>query len=123
VPSGRFNAGEKGWFWVGVVILGTIMSITGLVLLFPNFEQVRSTMQQANIVHGVGSIIFIAMSFGHIYLGTVGMEGAYQGMRTGYVDEEWAREHHELWYDEIKSGRVRTGDDTAPVAPHPKTAH
>jgi formate dehydrogenase subunit gamma len=120
VPSGRFNAGEKGWFWIGVVLLGTLMSVTGMVLLFPNFEQLRSTMQQAHIVHAVGSIVFIVMSFAHIYLGTVGMEGAYEGMRTGYVDEEWAREHHSLWYDDIKSGKVRTGDETTPAAPQPQ---
>jgi formate dehydrogenase subunit gamma len=106
VPSGRFNAGEKGWFWAGVVVLGTIMSLSGLILLFPNFEQVRSTMQQANIVHAVGSVIFIATSFAHIYLGTIGMEGAYEGMRTGSVDEEWAREHHLLWYDEVSGSKV-----------------
>jgi formate dehydrogenase subunit gamma len=80
----------------------------------------RSTMQQANIVHGVGSILFIVMSFGHIYIGTIGMEGAYQGMRTGYVDEEWAKEHHELWYDDVKSGRVKSGGDAAPAAPQPQ---
>ncbi len=120
VPAGRFNAGEKGWFWAGLVVLGTVMSVSGLIMLFPNFEQVRSTMQQANIVHGVGSIIFIAMSLAHIYLGTIGMEGAYEGMRTGYVDEEWAREHHELWYDDVKSGRVKAGGEPAPVAPQPQ---
>jgi len=121
VPSGRFNAGEKGWFWAGVVVLGTIMSISGLILLFPNFDQVRATMQQAHIVHAVAGVIFIAMSFAHIYLGTVGMQGAYDGMRHGHVDETWAKEHHELWYNDIKSGKVRTGEDRAPatVQPHP----
>ncbi len=121
VPSGRFNAGEKGWFWAGVVVLGTIMSITGLILLFPNFDQVRATMQQAHIVHAVAGVIFIAMSFAHIYLGTVGMQGAYDGMRHGYVDEAWAKEHHELWYNDIKSGKVRPGEERAPATaqPHP----
>jgi formate dehydrogenase subunit gamma len=116
VPSGRFNAGEKGWFWLSVVVLGTVMSVTGLIMLFPNFEQVRATMQQANIVHGIGGVLFIAMSFAHIYMGTIGTEGAYQGMRTGYVDEEWAKEHHELWYDDVKSGKARGGDKPAPAA-------
>ena len=117
VPSGRFNAGEKGWFWAGLVVLGTVMSISGLIMLFPNFDQVRATMQQANIVHGVGAVLFIAMSLAHIYLGTIGMEGAYEGMRTGYVDEEWVKEHHELWYDDVKSGRVKLGSEGAPVRP------
>jgi formate dehydrogenase subunit gamma len=116
VPSGKFNAGEKGWFWAGVIVLGTLMSVTGLALLFPNFDQVRTTMQQASILHGVGAVLFIALSFGHIYLGTIGMEGAYKGMHTGYVDEEWAREHHRLWYDEVKSGSNRKTADAMRVS-------
>ena len=100
VPSGRFNAGEKGWFWVGLIGLGTLMSVTGLIMLFPNFEQVRATMQQANILHGVGAVLFIAMSFGHIYIGTIGMEGAFEAMGTGTVDLNWAKEHHSLWLEE-----------------------
>lgn len=120
VPSGRFNAGEKGWFWVGLIGLGTLMSITGLIMLFPNFDQVRATMQQANVVHGIGAVAFIALSFGHIYIGTLGMEGAYQGMRTGYTDEEWLKEHHELWYNDVKSGRAKIGGEPAPVAPPPQ---
>jgi len=116
VPSGRFNAGEKGWFWVGVVILGIAMSVTGLIMLFPNFDQTRATMQLANIVHGTGAALFIALGLGHIYMGTIGMQGAYQGMRTGYVDETWAKEHHELWYDDIKSGKIsaKTDESTLP---------
>ena len=120
VPSGRFNAGEKGWFWLGVVVLGIIMTVSGLVLLFPNFDQVRSTMQTANIVHGIGGVVFIAISFGHIYLGTIGMQGAYEGMRTGYVDEEWAKEHHELWYKDVKAGKTDGGSEPAPAAPQPQ---
>ena len=116
VPSGRFNAGEKGWFWLGVVVLGTVMSVSGLIMLFPNFDQVRTTMQQANIVHGAAGVIFMAMAFAHIYLGTIGMEGAYDGMRHGYVDEEWAKEHHQLWYDDVKSGRVKSPGEPAPAA-------
>ena len=90
VPSGRFNFGEKSWFWLGVVVLGVIMSITGIIMLFPNFDQLRETMQQADVIHVIGAVIFVALSFGHIYVGTIGVEGAYQSMRTGYVDEVWA---------------------------------
>ncbi|MBM3368083.1 MAG: formate dehydrogenase subunit gamma [Betaproteobacteria bacterium] len=104
IPSGRFNAGEKAWFWGGVVVLCLIVSVSGLVMLFPNFEQLRSTMQQMNIIHGVAALLVIAASLGHIYMGTIGVEGAYQSMRTGYVDEIWAKEHHQYWYDEVKSG-------------------
>jgi formate dehydrogenase subunit gamma len=105
VPSGRFNAGEKVWFWGGVVVLSVIVSWSGLILLFPNFDQTRAVMQEAWIWHAVAALIYIALALGHIYLGTLGVEGAYQAMRTGYVDEVWAKEHHPIWYDEVKSGR------------------
>ena len=105
VPSGRFNGMEKMWFWGGMVLLGTIMSVTGLILDFPNWNQGREVMQQANVIHAIAAVLFIAGAFGHIYIGTIGMEGAYRGMRDGYVDETWAREHHSLWYDEVRQGK------------------
>jgi formate dehydrogenase subunit gamma len=122
VPSGRYNAGEKGWFWAGVVVLGIVVSVSGLVLLFPNFEQTRATMQQAWIWHAGAALLFMAVSLGHIYLGTIGVEGAYQAMRTGYVDESWAKEHHELWYNETKGGaRGGSAGGAVPAgAPHMK---
>ena len=104
-PSGRFNAGEKVVFWVGLLVLGAAVSITGLILDFPNWNQGRELMQQANVIHAIAAIFFIALIMGHAYLGTIGMEGAYRAMRTGYVDEQWAREHHALWYEEVKQGR------------------
>ena len=108
LPSGRFNAGEKIWFWAGVVVLGVVLSASGFVLdmLVPNLAYTRANMQLANIVHLVAAVLVVPMSLGHIYLGTIGMEGAYQSMRTGYVDDTWAREHHEYWYEDIASGRV-----------------
>ena len=63
-------------------------------------------MQLANGIHLVGAVLVSAMSLGHIYLGTIGMEGAYAAMRHGYVDDTWASEHHDLWYDEVVSGKV-----------------
>jgi formate dehydrogenase subunit gamma len=103
VPTGRFNAGEKGWFWFGVVGLSIAVSWSGLILLFPNFDQTRAVMQDAWVVHAIAALFYIALAFAHIYLGTIGVEGAYEGMRTGYVDEAWAKEHHEYWYDEVKA--------------------
>jgi formate dehydrogenase subunit gamma len=121
VPSGRFNAGEKVWFWVGVIGLSVIVAWSGLILLFPNFDQTRAVMQQAWIWHVVAAIVYIALSLGHIYLGTLGVEGAYQAMRTGYVDEVWAKEHHEIWYQEVKSGsRAAAGGAVPAGAPHMK---
>ena len=58
------------------------------------------------MVHAVATLLMMAMFIGHIYIGTLGMSGAYQAMRTGYVDEAWAKEHHELWYDDIAAGKI-----------------
>jgi formate dehydrogenase subunit gamma len=105
VPSGRFNGLEKMWFWGGLTLLGLVMAATGLILDFPNWDQSRQLMQLANVVHDVAAVLFICGALGHAYMGTIGMEGAYHAMREGYVDEEWAREHHSLWYDEVRAGR------------------
>jgi formate dehydrogenase subunit gamma len=116
VPSDRFNGGEKMWFWGGVLFLGAIVSITGLILDFPNFNQTRQTMQIANVVHAVAAILFMLGAMGHIYIGTIGMAGAIDGMKTGYVDEAWAKEHHEYWYNDVKAGRIAGDADAPPVA-------
>jgi len=120
IPSGRFNAGEKGWFWIGVVALSVVVSYTGVILLFPNFDQTRATMQEAWIWHATAALIYIAISLGHIYMGTIGVEGSYQSMRSGAVDETWAREHHSIWHDEVKSGTSAAGGAVPAGAPHSK---
>lgn len=102
VPSFRFNGGEKVWFWLGVFLLGLAVSVSGLILNFPNFEQGRWVMQTAHIVHLAGSLLVVGLACGHTYLGTLGVPGAYEAMRYGRVDETWAKEHHEYWYDEVK---------------------
>lgn len=102
VPSWRFNFGEKFMFWFGVVFLGLAVSISGLIMDFPNFGQTRDTLQTVNIIHAVGALLFVCLMLGHIYIGTIGMEGAYAAMRTGQVDETWAKEHHELWYNQAR---------------------
>ena len=108
VPSHRFNAGEKVVFWFGVLGLGVIVVASGLVLdkLIPGLIYERGTMQIANMIHGVACVLMMAMFMGHIYMGTIGMQGAYSAMREGYVDETWAKEHHELWYNDIKAGKI-----------------
>ena len=119
VPSGRFNAAEKLWFWLGVVLLSVVMIWSGLILLFPNFDQTRATMQEAWIWHATAAIFYIVAALGHIYIGTIGVEGAYQNMREGVTDEVWAREHHELWYNEVKSGKAGAAGGAIPAgAPH-----
>ena len=125
VPSHRFNAGEKVIFWGGVFLLGVIVVASGFVLdkIVPGVAYTRGTMQVANMVHGVATVLMMALFLGHIYIGTLGMKGAFSAMRSGRVDEGWAREHHELWYDDIKAGKIpaqRSGSggiaDTQPDA-------
>jgi len=103
VSAGFFNTGEKIWFW-SVMLLGLTVSISGLVLVFPVFGQGREIMQLALIVHGIAAVLFIAGSLGHIYIGTLGTEGSLESMTTGYVDENWARGHHDRWYAEATQG-------------------
>jgi len=119
IPSGRFNAGEKTWFWAGVLVLSVVMAWSGLVLLFPNFDQTRHTMQEAWIWHATAAMLYIAASLGHIYMGTIGVENTYGNMRHGYCDEIWAKEHHEIWYREVKSGQRQAAGGAVPAgAPH-----
>ena len=108
VPSHRFNAGEKVVFWGGVLLLGTVVVVSGLVLdkLLPGLAYLRGDMQIAHMVHAVAALLMMAMFAGHIYMGTVGMKGAYQAMRRGYVNEAWAHEHHALWLDDIQAGKI-----------------
>ena len=108
VPSHRFNAGEKILFWSGVFFLGLVVVASGLVLdkVIPGLVYERGTMQISHMVHAVATFLMMTMFMGHIYMGTIGMRGAYSAMRDGYVDETWAKEHHELWYDDIKAGKI-----------------
>jgi len=101
--AGRFNGGEKMWFWV-ITTVGVVVCITGLIMDFPNFGQTRETMQLSNLIHGVLAVIWISVSFGHIYIGTIGTEGVLEGMTTGRVSVEWAKQHHDLWYEEVRRG-------------------
>ncbi len=120
VPSHRFNAGEKIVFWGGVMALGVAVVASGLVLdnLIPGWGVTRGEMQVAHMVHMTATVLMMAMFAGHIYIGTVGMKGAYGAMRTGYVDEAWAQAHHEWWYDDIKAGKIpaqRSGAAATPL--------
>lgn len=117
VPSHRFNAGEKIVFWGGVFGLGVIVVASGLVLdkLVPGLAYLRGDLQIAQMVHGVATLLMVAMFLGHIYMGTIGMKGAYSAMRSGYVDEAWAKEHHALWYADIKAGKIPAHRSTAGV--------
>lgn len=98
-PAYRFNAGQKMVYWI-VVLGGTAVAISGYVLMFPFYGTTIAGMQQAAIVHGVVAMLFIAAMLAHIYIGTLGMEGAFEAMGSGEVDVNWAKEHHSLWLEE-----------------------
>ncbi len=117
VPSHRFNAGEKVLFWGGVFALGLLVVASGLVLdmVLPFLVYERSSMQIAHMIHAVAALLMLAMFIGHIYMGTIGTEGAYRAMRTGYVDETWAKEHHELWYNDIKANKITAQRSSQPA--------
>ncbi len=107
VPCGKMNAGQKMWFWGGLVVLSGTAAVTGLIMDFPNFDQTRSTMIIVNVIHSVAAGLVMAIALYHIYMGTIGVVGAYEGMRHGYVDETYAKEHHAYWYDDIKAGKIQ----------------
>ncbi|MEP4194714.1 MAG: formate dehydrogenase subunit gamma [Aliishimia sp.] len=129
-PAKKFNAGQKLIFW-SVIVFGSVISATGLSLLFPFelpafatvFDLANATglpqsingvalnttlaphedMQFAQLSHSIASLILIAIIFAHIYIGSVGMEGAYDAMASGEVEKQWAREHHSLWVEEVEA--------------------
>jgi formate dehydrogenase subunit gamma len=98
-PARRFNAGQKGIYWI-VVIGGGLVAATGYQLMFPFYLTGIEGMQIAQIVHSIVAVLFIAAMLAHIYIGTIGMEGAFEAMGSGEVDVNWAREHHSLWFDQ-----------------------
>ncbi|WP_390915467.1 formate dehydrogenase subunit gamma [Pseudosulfitobacter sp. SM2401] len=141
-PAKKFNAGQKLIFW-SVILLGTSISVTGLALLFP-FEinmfaatfaklntfgisgalglgELRETlapheeMQYAQLWHAIVSFVLMAIILAHIYIGTVGMEGAYDAMGSGEVEEQWAREHHSIWVDEVMADTQAGSTKTTPA--------
>lgn len=143
-PAKKFNAGQKIIFW-SVIVLGVSISASGLALLFPfelpmfakTFKILNMTglpqlatgaalpdvlspyeeMQLSQIWHGIVAFVFIAIIVAHIYLGSVGMEGAIETMATGEVDEQWAKEHHSIWYEEeLAKAQVKPGADQATPA-------
>jgi formate dehydrogenase subunit gamma len=104
-PAYRFNAGQKMIYWI-VVIGGTAVAITGYLLMFPFYATDVEGMQLAQTLHAIIALLFAAVMLAHIYIGTIGMEGAFEAMGEGTVDENWAKEHHRLW---LEQEMARTG--------------
>ncbi len=117
VPSHRFNAAEKGLFWWGMCAPGLILVGSGLVLdlLIPGWGDTRSQMQIAHMIHAAAAMVMMFALMGHIYMGTIGVKGALAGMKTGWVDEAWAKENHALWYDDVKAGKIPVQRSRSPA--------
>jgi formate dehydrogenase subunit gamma len=113
-PAGKFNGGEKLIFWISA-FGGAGVAVSGYVLLFPFYGTTVGNMELAEIMHSVIAILFIAAMFVHIYMGTIGVEGAFEAMAEGTVDVNWAKERHSLWYEE----EAQRGTDGAGQAMHP----
>ena len=109
----RFNAGQKAIYWI-VVIGGGLVAVTGYQLMFPFYVSGIEGMQLAQIVHSVVGVLFVAAMLAHIYIGTIGMEGAFEAMGSGTVDINWAKEHHALW---LEQENARTGANDARPQP------
>jgi len=110
-PAEKFNGGQKIVFWI-VVLGGGALTVTGLALMFPFYVTDITGMQLAQLAHGGVALLMIAAMLGHIYIGSVGMEGAFDAMKDGRVDLKWAREHHSLW---VAEELAKSGDSS----PHP----
>lgn len=115
-PARRFNAGQKIVFW-GVFLGGLALLVTGLFLMFPFYWTGYVGMQVAQSLHSGLGLLMIGLIIGHIYIGSVGMQGAFDAMWSGRVDRNWAKEHHQLWYE-----RIEAGEEGQPVRPaRPRT--
>ena len=112
-PAEKFNAGQKILFWL-VIWGGLALSITGVAMLFPFQFSIpllgMEPLQQMQFVttwHAIIAIVLVIVVIAHIYIGTIGMEGAYDAMGTGEVDENWAKEHHSVWAKEMTKSRSK----------------
>ena len=116
-PAERFNAGQKVIYWI-VVLGGAAVAVSGYILMFPFYGTNIAGMQLAQIVHGVVALLFVAAMLGHIYIGTIGMQGAFEAMWDGTVDVNWAKEHHSLWAEkEMAKGEVKAPPPAGKMQP------
>jgi formate dehydrogenase subunit gamma len=116
-PARRFNAGQKLIFWI-VVLAGAAVSVSGYLLMFPFSLTDIAGMQLDQVIHSVIAVLFVAVILAHVYIGTLGMEGAFEAMGTGAVDLNWAKEHHRLWLEEeLGKGRAAEPPSQASAKP------
>ncbi|WP_270938989.1 formate dehydrogenase subunit gamma, partial [Falsiroseomonas oryzae] len=113
-PAGKFNAAQKALYWF-VMLGGIAVAVSGILLMLPGLLDNVVSQQWAHIAHGMLAMAMTAVILGHIYIGTIGMEGAFEGMRDGEVDYNWAREHHSQWLEEeVARARTDVANDRLP---------
>lgn len=137
-PAKKFNAGQKILFWM-IMLCGASLSLSGLSLLLPfEFSLFEKTfailnaigfnlpatltpvqeMQYAVTWHSIIALALVCVIFAHIYIGTIGMEGAFDAMGSGEVDLNWAKEHHSLWVEEeLEKEKIAPRGSPARVQP------
>jgi formate dehydrogenase subunit gamma len=116
-PVDMFNAGQKSIYWV-VVLGGGLVAASGYVLMFPFWVTDIFGMQIAQLVHAIVGLLFVAAMVFHIYMGAFGEEGALEGMWDGTVDENWAMQHHSVWYErEVPKGNIAVPPPEGKVQP------
>jgi formate dehydrogenase subunit gamma len=111
-PARKFNAGQKLIFWL-VIAVGIALSWTGIELLFDGGVVAQGEMQSTVFLHSILAIALVGVIFAHIYIGTLGMQGAFSAMGTGQVDENWAKQHHSLWVEETKEKKLLSSSPQA----------
>jgi formate dehydrogenase subunit gamma len=114
-PAGRFNPGEKAVYWLSL-LAGIAVSVSGFLLLFPFYGTNIADMQITQVVHAVVAVLFVALILAHVYIGTLGMEGAFEAMGSGEVDLNWAKEHHDLWLARQLASEERQAQPSATPA-------
>ena len=120
--AGKANGGEKIWYWIVILVGLLAVCITGLALVgwlaqLGLVDGTRTSMQSMHQIHSIAAIVWIVVFFGHVYIGTIGTEGALEGMTGGRVSVEWAKQHHDLWYEEVKDQSAQEADATTSTAP------
>ncbi|USD37475.1 formate dehydrogenase subunit gamma [Ferrimonas sp. SCSIO 43195] len=99
--AGFANAGEKLWFWC-FAIFGLVMIGSGLVMMFPSLAETKDGANLALILHLVSAVVLGAFAVVHIFMATIMSEGGMECMVSGKCDENWAKQHHNLWLKQVR---------------------
>lgn len=119
--AGKANAGEKIWFWIVMLIGLGAVCISGFALIgwvqdYFGVADTRELAQIMHVIHAISAILWIAIFVGHAYIGTIGSEGSIDAMSKGHVSVEWAKQHHDIWYEQVKDTHVVEGESETGTA-------